>query len=358
VLHIGLVCAAALQHSHDRKIVHRDIKPSNILLTKNGQCKIADFGLVKMVEADLSMTGSGDGLGTPEYMAPEQTYDARNVDHRVDIYSLGIMLYVLATGELPFKGKSIVEFVGAKQRGNYKSVRSLFPETPERFDLVLQKMLQAEPDRRYTSCQEVIRYLASIGRHNATLSFVEADEAERFVAYGPWSRPGKSESDSGDSGGAQGGSKSPRRTEGVPGAEKLWHVAHKNKLGKQVLSKMMTNDLIRALENRLLPLNAQARSKPNERFRPLSEFDEFIPTLKKMGVKIRPKAAAAGAPVQKKVVRRRKKKKSEGLDLLLRILVGLAACYGLVRGGLDIANLLRAPAAEESPEETNPASLL
>ncbi|MBC8290023.1 MAG: serine/threonine protein kinase, partial [Planctomycetes bacterium] len=79
VLHIGLVCADALQHSHDRKIVHRDIKPGNILLTNNGMCKVADFGLVKMVEADLSMTGSGDGLGTPEYMAPEQTYDARNV---------------------------------------------------------------------------------------------------------------------------------------------------------------------------------------------------------------------------------------------------------------------------------------
>lgn len=358
VIHIGLVCAAALQHSHDRKIVHRDIKPSNILLTKNGQCKIADFGLVKMVEADLSMTGSGDGLGTPEYMAPEQTYDARNVDHRVDIYSLGIMLYVLATGELPFKGKSIVEFVGAKQRGNYKSVRSLNPKTPERFDLILQKMLQAEPDRRYASCQDVIRDLASIGRHSPTLSFVEVDEADRFVAYGPWSQPGTLSSDSSESGGEAGDSKMPRRTEGVPGqADKLWHVAHKNKLGKQVLSKMMTNDLIRAIENRLLPLNAQARSKPNERFRPLSEFDDFIPTLKKMGVKIRPKAPA-GAPAQKKVVRRRKKKKSEGLDLLLRIIVGLAACYGLVRGGLDIANILRGPAAEESPEETNPASLL
>ena len=146
-------------------------------------------------------------------------------------------------------------------------------------------------------------------------------------------------------------------------AEKLWHVAHKNKLGKQVLSKMMTNDLIRAIENRLLPVNAQARSKPSERFRPLTEIDEFIPTFTKLGVKIRPKAPAGASPGtgQKKAKRKRRKKKSETLDLLLRIVVGLAACYGLVRGGIDVANLLRSPdTVEAAPdgEPPDPASML
>jgi serine/threonine protein kinase len=363
VLHIGLVCATALKHSHDRKMIHRDIKPENVLLTKNGMCKVADFGLVKMVEADMSMTVSGTGLGTPEYMAPEQTYNAGSVDGRVDIYSLGIMLYVLATGELPFKGKSIVEILSAKQRGSYQPMRAANPKTPERFDLILQKMLQAEPDRRYSTFGEVINDLASIGRQNTTLSFVPVAESDRFVAYGSWSRP-RTEEPAGPTPASKSPAASSGRSDGVPSqAEKLWHVAHKNKLGKQVLSKMMTNDLIRAIENRLLPVNAQARSKPSERFRPLTEIDEFIPTFTKLGVKIRPKAPAGASPGtgQKKAKRKRRKKKSETLDLLLRIVVGLAACYGLVRGGIDVANLLRSPdTVEAAPdgEPPDPASML
>ncbi|MFP6762822.1 MAG: hypothetical protein VB858_04370, partial [Planctomycetaceae bacterium] len=136
---------------------------------------------------------------------------------------------------------------------------------------------------------------------------------------------------------------------------------------KSVLSKTMTNDLILAIEKRLIPLNAQAKASPGERFRPLSEFDEFIPTLKKLGVKVRPKtpvsaaskspsSAAEVAPQQKIVRRRRRKKKSEALDLVLRILFGLVACYGLVRGGIDIANLVRGPAPNAVDAEVPPVS--
>ena len=170
VLHIGLVCADALQHAHQQGKVHRDIKPANILISRNGVCKVADFGLVKMPKTDMDVTGSGAELGTPEYMAPEQTVDAGAVDGRADIYSLGIVLYVLAAGELPFKGENVLEFLSAKQRGSYTRARSLNPQVPDRLELVLQKMLQAEPEHRYSSCQELIADLASIGRHHPALS--------------------------------------------------------------------------------------------------------------------------------------------------------------------------------------------
>ena len=94
----------ALQYAHDKGVVHRDIKPENILLDKKGRVKIADFGIAKLVgrEAkDLTLTGAGQVMGTPHYMAPEQIEHPQEVDHRADIYSLGVVFYQMLTGELP-----------------------------------------------------------------------------------------------------------------------------------------------------------------------------------------------------------------------------------------------------------------
>ena len=95
----------ALQFAHDEGIVHRDIKPENILLDKRGRIKIADFGLAKLVKGDSvddkNLTGTHQVMGTVKYMAPEQMTTTRNVDHRADIYSLGVIFYELLTGELP-----------------------------------------------------------------------------------------------------------------------------------------------------------------------------------------------------------------------------------------------------------------
>ena len=96
----------ALQYAHDHGVVHRDIKPENILLDKEGQVKIADFGMAKLVgrEAkDLTLTGAGQVMGTPQYMAPEQIEHPQEVDHRADIYSLGVVFYQMLTGELPHR---------------------------------------------------------------------------------------------------------------------------------------------------------------------------------------------------------------------------------------------------------------
>ena len=139
----------------------------------------------------------------------------------------------------------------------------------------------------------------------------------------------------------------------------MWYVSHKNKLGKDVLSKMMTDELILALERKLLPQNAKVKSAQNQPFRSLSDHNEFHPVLGRLGVPIRKSPAAQ----QKSTVRRtkrRKKKRSETTDLILRVVVGLCAAYGFVRGLMDIAGAFQpevSPVVEE-PVKPDIRSLL
>ncbi len=133
----------ALQYAHDEGIVHRDIKPENILLDKKGQVKIADFGLAKLLGQPASvytLTRAGQKMGTPHYMAPEQIEHPHQVDHRADIYSLGVVFYEMLTGELP-----LGRFPLPSQKV-YVDVR---------LDEVVLKALEKEPQRRYQHASEV-----------------------------------------------------------------------------------------------------------------------------------------------------------------------------------------------------------
>ena len=139
----------ALQYAHDQGIVHRDIKPENVLLDRAGRVKIADFGLAKMLAPtarDFTLTGTQQVMGTLRYMAPEQMERPTTVDHRADIYSLGVMIYEMLTGELP---------LGRFQPPSEKVAVDV------RIDQVVLRALEKAPERRYQQASHVKTDLAS-----------------------------------------------------------------------------------------------------------------------------------------------------------------------------------------------------
>lgn len=148
----------ALQYAHDQGFVHRDIKPENILLAKDGSVKIADFGLSRIMSNDpleTSLTQTHQVLGTPRYMAPEQFEGSHRVDHRADIYSLGVVFYEMLTGELPI--------------GRFE-VPSRKVQVDVRLDDVVLRTLQKEPQLRYQAASEIKSDLQSISSTNAPSS--------------------------------------------------------------------------------------------------------------------------------------------------------------------------------------------
>ena len=146
---MGEVCAA-LNYSHQRGVVHRDIKPGNIMMTTDGQVKIADFGIARLENS--SMTQVGTLIGTPSYMAPEQ-FRGEPVDLRADIWAAGVMLYQLLTGEKPFEGGfSAVMHKALHTEPPPPSQLSV--TTPRAFDAVIAKALAKRPDDRFRSAAE------------------------------------------------------------------------------------------------------------------------------------------------------------------------------------------------------------
>jgi serine/threonine protein kinase len=150
----------ALQFAHDAGVVHRDIKPENILIDKQGRVKVADFGLAKLLGVDredssaekpFTLTGTHQVMGTPHYMAPEQMQGSSAVDHRADIYSLGVVFYEMLTGELP---------IGRFEPPSKKV------QIDVRLDEVVLRSLESEPDRRYQHASEVKTEVESIADAN------------------------------------------------------------------------------------------------------------------------------------------------------------------------------------------------
>jgi serine/threonine protein kinase len=150
----------ALEYAHSRGVVHRDIKPDNILLLPDGRAKLTDFGLAKTIDSNEdNLTRPLSGLGTPQFMAPEQFSDAKTVGPRSDIYSLGATLYAMVTGRNPFDGKTALAIMTQKEFEKYPSARSLVPGLNERIDIAISACLKPEPEGRPASCLDFFKLL-------------------------------------------------------------------------------------------------------------------------------------------------------------------------------------------------------
>ena len=200
VLDVARQIAGALASAHDKGIVHRDLKPANVIVDDSGRAKVLDFGLAKtrpvaLAGADAATalaTQLGTVLGTPTYMSPEQV-KGLEVDHRTDIFSLGVMLYELATGSRPFHGRSTAELASSILRDTPPPVAGVRPSVPSELTRVITRCLEKEPSGRFASMTEVVDALqrpssghAARSPSVAVLPFqnLSADPENEFFADG------------------------------------------------------------------------------------------------------------------------------------------------------------------------------
>jgi len=283
-LHVILACADALQHAHDNHLIHRDVKPDNVLISSKGVVKVADLGLAKALDEDLSMTKTGTGAGTPLYMAPEQARDMKHVDHRCDIYALGIMLYRCLTGKMPYEGETLIEVIEAKEKGKFTPARRVNSDVPERLDLIVDKMVAPRPEHRYQSCAEVIRDLSAFGLAHETLSFINPG-SEPSVAPVPTRRGLPSSAPRpGPLAPPRGVVKKPaaapppripaQQSEAVEASD-IWYVTFTTSEGRVVTQKLTTGQVIGLIRSPHFDVNAQASKTYSGGYRDLGTYPEF-----------------------------------------------------------------------------------
>jgi serine/threonine protein kinase len=162
--------ADAVQHAHDKGIIHRDLKPSNMLIDEFGQPHIMDFGLAKREVGEISMTIDGQVLGTPAYMSPEQA-DGRGhwTDRRTDVYSLGIVLFRMLTGELPFRGNAQMQ-IHKRLTEDAPDPRGLNRFVPRDLCTICLKCMERDPNRRFSTAKELAEELRRFLRGEPILS--------------------------------------------------------------------------------------------------------------------------------------------------------------------------------------------
>lgn len=273
-LYVALACARGLQYAHEMGLVHRDIKPANLLITRRGEVKIADFGMVKYQGEDLSLTQTGHGVGTPWYMPLEQARNAKDTDNRCDIYALGCVLYCMLTGQPPFTQATLVEVIQAKELGVFRPARRLVPEVPERLDLIIAKMVQKQARYRYASCAEVIADLESLGLATKRLSFLKRTPPPAQATSETPPAP----------------TRSPAAPTPPPStvAADIWYLRYTALGGRPVERKLTTSQILLMIEKKVFDSSATASREPDGIFRALPTHREFghlmLPRASKQGL--------------------------------------------------------------------------
>ena len=175
IVEIASALGDALAAAHDKGIVHRDLKPANVMVSNEGRVKVLDFGLAKDVgasdPADATLTSdhrtqAGMVMGTPAYMSPEQT-SGRPLDHRTDIFSLGVLLHEMATGRRPFDGSSSAELVSAILRDNPPPVTDARPDLPSDLARIVRRCLEKDPRHRLQTARDVSNEFRDLARQTS-----------------------------------------------------------------------------------------------------------------------------------------------------------------------------------------------
>jgi tRNA A-37 threonylcarbamoyl transferase component Bud32/tetratricopeptide (TPR) repeat protein len=179
ILCIARAVGQALTYAHGQGVLHRDIKPSNILLTPAGGVYLTDFGLARMAEAGESTLSRDMMLGTPQYISPEQAKGIRALDARTDVYSLGVVLYELLVGRVPFTADTPYAIVHDHIFTPLPMPRELNPDLPESLERVLLKALAKEPDDRFQSVEELVTAL------EGALESIPEPKARETIAVAP-----------------------------------------------------------------------------------------------------------------------------------------------------------------------------
>jgi predicted Ser/Thr protein kinase/tetratricopeptide (TPR) repeat protein len=147
VVHIGKQVASALHHAHSFGIIHRDLKPSNLMFTQDGTVKLTDFGIAKDLDAE-GLTSIGCTVGTASYMSPEQCQGVRDLTHKSDLYSLGIVFYELLTGKKPFLAENVMDMFMMHVKGPFQRPSTQVMDIPVWLDTLVCQLMEKEPDKR------------------------------------------------------------------------------------------------------------------------------------------------------------------------------------------------------------------